>query len=443
MIISFGKTLAKKQTKILFSDKIVIMAILVAFLLAGCTSHKGLTLMPTPVIYQNSSINPFVHLTSAQKNIKTQVFYATNRTHKFLENKIGYGNRLDSIIHLGQATIRMGDPNSKWEDLHKASLSGDRTKPIPLTLEKNIELAMMPIKVIQSNKNLTPELQGFVDLINSELSETVDKEIMVYVHGTKVDFEHSAILAAEIDHFAGRDFVGFAFAWPSHQNILYYLLGIDVRNALHSSVALQRLLLLLSEHTVAEHINILSYSAGGKVASKALYEMRQTFSDLNASELKGKFRLGSVVFAAADVSVDIFLERIPAISELADQVVVTISDGDNALKAAKRFMGGTFRAGSSEAEKIEEAFIVSENLSNIEFIDVSIGKNVRGFDIVGHHYWYRHPWMSSDIIFLMRTDLSPFRRGLSLSELESIWYLSDDYPEKIRKAAEVELKGQW
>ena len=80
---------------------------------------------------------------------------------------------------------------------------------------------------------------------------------------------------------------------------------------------------------------------------------------------------------------------------------------------------------------------------NVEIIDVSYGQKVRGFNISGHHYWYRHPWMSSDIIFLMRTDLPPHRRGLSPTELEGIWYLSPDYPEKIQKAAEKELKGQW
>ncbi|NOQ42429.1 MAG: alpha/beta hydrolase [Desulfuromusa sp.] len=419
------------------------MVMLVSFLLAGCAPHKTLTLMPTPVMYQNSSIDPFAHLAVAQKSTKTNVFFATNRAPKFSKNRIDYSNTFDSIIHLGKATIRMGGQNSKWDDLYESSLAGVQTKPIPLVLESTVELATMLTKSLRPNNSLTPELQEFVDSINSELAEAVDKEIMVYVHGTKVDFANSTILTAEIDYFAGRDFVGLAFAWPSHQNILYYLLGIDVRRALNSSAALQRLLVLLSEHTTAEHINILAYSAGGKVASKALYEMRQTYSDLDSSELKGKFRLGSVILAAADVSVGVFLERMPAISELANQVVVTVTDDDNALKAAKLLMGGEFRAGSSDAEKIEEDFIVSHNLSNVEIIDVSMGQSVRGFDIVGHHYWYRHPWMSSDIIFLMRTNLSPSRRGLSPSELEGIWYLSADYPEKIRKAVAVELEGQW
>lgn len=34
-----------------------------------------------------------------------------------------------------------------------------------------------------------------------------DKEIMVYRHGTKVDFRNAAILTSEVEHFAGRDFV--------------------------------------------------------------------------------------------------------------------------------------------------------------------------------------------------------------------------------------------
>jgi esterase/lipase superfamily enzyme len=179
------------------------------------------------------------------------------------------------------------------------------------------------------------------------------------------------------------------------------------------------------------------------VASKALFEIRQTYSALSSEELQEKFRLGAVVFAAADVEVDKFLSRLPAISELADQVVITVTDDDNALKAAKKFMHGKARAGTADAEIIEERFIVENKLTNVEIIDVSRGQEIRGFDITGHHYWYRHPWMSSDIIFVMRTNLPPERRGLSSTELEGVWYLAENYPEKIQEAAGKELDGQW
>ena len=443
MNIYLVKTLMDKHTKIFYSGKIMVIVILVVYLLTGCITPRTSTLMPTPVIYQDSSIDPFAHLTSTQKSTKTQVFYATNRVPKFSKDELFYSNKLDSNIHLGKATIHIGNPDSSWDDLYEYSLSSKHIKPLPIVLEKTVEMAVMPSNVDNSNSNLTPEQQVFIDSINAELAKAVDKEIMVYVHGTKVDFAHSTILTAEIDHFAGRDYVGLAFAWPSHQKLWYYLFGIDVHRALNSSSALQSLLVLLSEHTIAEHINILAWSAGGKVTTKALFEMRQTYSELDSKELRDKFRIGAVVLAAIDVEIDVFLERLPFISEFVDQLVITVTDNDNALKVAKLSMGGTDRAGSTKSEIIEENFIISHHLTNVEIIDVSMGQKIRGFDIEGHYYWFRHPWMSSDIIFLMRTNLPPHRRGLSSAELEGIWYLSPDYPKKIRKAAEIELKGQW
>ena len=295
-------------------------------------------------------------------------FYATNRSPIY-PGSTDFGNELDSVVHLGTATIRMGTPDIDWDDLYKSSLA-DNASPLPLTLDKVNEMALLPAQDTHADHIITPELQAFADAINAELAIAVDKEIMVYVHGTKVDFTNATILTAEIDHFAGRDFVGLAYAWPSHQNILVYLTG-------------------------------------------------------------------------ADVEVDKFLSRLPAISELADQVIITVTDDDNALKAAKKCMHGNTRAGTADAEIIEERFIVENKLTNVEIIDVSRGQEIRGFDITGHHYWYRHPWMSSDIIFLMRTNLPPERRGLSPTELEGIWYLAEDYPEKIQDAAEKELNGQW
>jgi hypothetical protein len=156
-----------------------------------------------------------------------------------------------------------------------------------------------------------------------------------------------------------------------------------------------------------------------------------------------QFQIGTFKDKVAFTLADVFFNRLPAISELVDQVVITVTDDDSALNAAERFMGGKVRIGEEKAEIIEEAFITKNELPNVEITDVSYGQKVRGFDITGHHYWYRHPWMSSDIIFLMRIDLPPHRRGLSPTELEGIWFLSHDYPEKIQKAAEKELKGQW
>jgi esterase/lipase superfamily enzyme len=417
--------------------------IILGLLFGGCAAPQTYDLMPTPILYVDSSIDPFAHLSEEHKSPRSHVYYATNRIPEESLDKTYYSNGIAPDIRFGRATIRMGEPNLSWDKLEKSSLSARGSEPIPVILEEVEEKASVSQADNPTDIDIPSELTEFFSLINAEMSTAVDKELMVYVHGTKVDFTNSTVLAAEVEHFGGRDFVSLAFAWPSHQNIFSYLLGIDVNRAQESSTALANVLILLAESTIAEKINILSYSAGGRVTSKALYELRNMYSQLNTTQLRDTFRIGTVVYAAADVEVDVFLERLGTTSELSDQVVITLSDKDNALQAAKKYMGGTVRAGTSEAEDSETTYIAREGLGNVSIIDVSLGQQVRGFDIVGHHYWYRHPWMSSDIIFLMRTDLPPNRRGLQPTEHDSVWYLSSDYPRNVRDALKTELGSQW
>ena len=413
--------------------------------LAGCSAPKPATLMTTPVIYSNAAVDPFAHLDPEEKTISTKVFYATNREPLTADDgHLSYGNRVSNKLHFGQVTVRMGDKNDSWQDLYLASMEEERVAPVPLFLEETHEWATLNPKNAESPALvLSPALQAFADIINAELAQAADKEIMLYVHGTKNSFLNAVILTAELDHFAGRDFVSFAFAWPSHQNIFTYFFGIDVHRAWHSTLSLHTLIDFLARYTQVEHINLICYSAGGRVASKALFEMHRTHADLSVQELKKTFKLGTVLFAAADVPLEQFLKRLPAIAEMAQNVVVTVSDEDNVLQAASEFMGGGERIGSKQAESREEDFVMNNTIDNFEIVDLSHGKEKRGFNIIGHHYWYRHPWASSDIIFLLRTDLPARQRGLESSDFEGVWYLSHDYPERVRRAAKKELEGQW
>lgn len=413
--------------------------------LAGCSVPKPVTLMTTPVIYSNAAVDPFVHLKPEDKTISARVFYATNREpQKSSDGQQPYGNGVSNKLHFGQVTVRMGDNNSSWQDLYLASIQPDRSTPVPLFLEAVSEKATIdPEDAASGISSLSPSLLAFAKEVDDQLAKAGDKEIMIYVHGAKGSFRKSSIVTAELDHFTGRDFVSFAFAWPSHQNIFTYVFGIDVQRAYHSTLSLQATINFLARHTQAKHINIICYSAGARLTSKALFEMRNTHSALSAKELKKTFKLGTIVFAAADVPLDVFLGRLPAIGEMAQNIVVTVSDDDNVLRTASWVMGGSERIGSEEAGIKEEAFILAHNINNFEIIDLSHGKEKRGFDITGHHYWYRHPWASSDIIFLLRTDLPARQRGLESSDLEGVWYLTHDYPERVRQAAKKELEGQW
>lgn len=419
--------------------------LLLAVSLVGCATTPEFVLMETPAIYHEAAVDPFAHLQDAERDTFVTVFYGTNRQPQDLEgNKLPYGNKQDEVLRLGKATLRFGDENFNWEDLYCASIAQERSDPVPITLENVDEMGSLHDTFrFGDEQALSTEQKAFVSEINIQLAAAQDKEIMVYVHGTKVDFLNAVAMTAEVDHFSGRDFIGIAFDWPSHQNILYYLFGMDVSRAQNSSQALRAFLEFLARYTNAEQINLLSYSAGGRVASKALYELRSAYPELDKETLRERFRLGGVVFAAADVPMEAFKQRLPSISALADQVVVTVSGHDPALLAAEKYMGGGLRVGEETAEADEMAFAEASGITNFEVIDLSLNQEGRGFDIIGHHYWYRHPWASSDIVLLLRTNLPPHLRGLSSAELEGVFYMSPDYPEQVRKAIRKELGSSW
>jgi esterase/lipase superfamily enzyme len=423
-------------------NRLFVLLPVVPFLLAGCSSHEPPSLMTTPVIYTGSEVDPFAHLDPGESSTVTSVFYATNRIA--LNDDHHYSNRVSDYLHLGRASVRMGDGSITWKELHRLSLAEVRPGPVPLFVEQIQEAATLnPANAESPLLALPPGLQAYVDTINHALGRARDKEIMLYIHGTKNSFEDAVVLTAELDYFTGRDFVSFAFAWPSHQNIFDYFWGTDVRRALHSTLSLHTMIDFLSRYTDAKHINILCYSAGGRITSEALYELYRTHSSLEKEELRRTFRIGTVVFAAADVPLERFLERLPAISKLAENIVVTVSDADDVLRAASRFMEGGERIGSEEAGQLAEKFVREHQIDNFELIDLSKGKEQRGFDITGHHYWYRHPWASSDVIFLLRTSLPAAKRGLVPAGDKQVWYLDSSYPLRIRHAAKRRLHDEW
>lgn len=433
------------EAKPLFAFPTFLAILALALVLTGCSAKQTpVTLMETPIIYHDGAVDPFAHMDERHRSAKTSIFYATNRYPAASADGSPYGNGLSRTLRLGRVTIGMGGSENPWERLYRASISPSRPAPVELTLEETVEMASVaPADYLWDRDVLTPEQRSFARAVEDELDMSKDREIMVYVHGAKLDFFKACALTAELDHFAGRDFVGLAFSWPSHQNILTYVLGVDVMRARQSTTALRTLISFLSQHTSAERINIICYSAGGRLVSRALSEMRLRHGDMKAEALRNAYRLGTVVFAAADVPVEEFLDRLPGISAMAERVVVTVSDADDVLEAAEKVMGGGARIGTETAEVELEAFALSETLTNLEIVDLSRGREHRGFDITGHHYWYRHPWASSDIIFLLRTNLPGHRRGLTPAGAERVWYLGPDYPERARSSVRRELKGQW
>jgi hypothetical protein len=186
---------------------------------------------------------------------------------------------------------------------------------------------------------------------------------------------------------------------------------------------------------------LLGYSAGGETVLEGLSRLRDTHADLSPDQAQARLRIGTAIFAASDVSVDEFEAHLSGVHELARRVVVTTSDEDQALHAAKRWMGGGARIGDQAAEAALVRLLATH--ANLEIVDVSHGKETRGFDITGHHYWHAHPWVASELILNLRVDRPAAGRGLRRTDENGVWYLQASYPDDARDVLRRELDGQW
>jgi hypothetical protein len=94
-------------------------------------------------------------------------------------------------------------------------------------------------------------------------------------------------------------------------------------------------------------------------------------------------------------------------------------------------MGGGRRLGLEPAKPDDRELMILRTHPRLEVVDSSFGKNLRGFDISGHRYWYQHPWISSDLMLALRTGATPQQRGLSKAPAPQVFYFAPDYAGRI------------
>ncbi|MCH7227881.1 alpha/beta hydrolase [Haloferula sp. A504] len=404
-----------------------LSAVALALVLTSCGSGpKPQWLMPTPVMYLDGKVDPFGHLPAAEKRTDVEVFYSTNRR----PSGDHYGNGVDATLRFGKASVEIGEETDTWEVLAEVSTIHPRPRPMPLRLAGFDEFGTDEDPAV---------MKRWAAAVDRAVRRTSTRDVVIYVHGAKVDFLHSCAFAAELGHFAGRDFTPVAFDWPTHQEILSYLDGVDVDHARRSADRLAETIRLLADGTCAQRIHIISWSAGARVHSRALAALGQ--GDLGAA--RKRYRLGVMAFAAGDVPVKDFLDRLPAIHGLSDDVLVYMSDADGALKWSARLMGDGRRLGFAPRHLNDEERAVLRSMPRLEAIDTSLGQQQRGFDITGHRYWFKHPWVNSDLILALRTGAPAAKRGLSESPIHGVWEFSGDYPGRVGSAARRLTGGSW
>ena len=407
------------------------IVLLSSLLIVGCSSPRIEPLMPTPVLFSELDMGPLDHIPEHQRWKPRRGYYATTRARDDDLQRIDYGNVESAQVSVGLTLVGFGGPDISWSDLNQFSRQAERPAAVTLSLDGLVEAGHFT----PGNDGGIADSDGAVAWLMSDLNASIeaarDRDLLIYVHGAKVNFYNANAFAAQLDHFMGRDMTSLAFSWPTRQNIVAYGTGGDVRRAYTAAPALASLLEILVRKSVARRIHIVCWSAGGRVVNDAL---RRLHARHQASEgnLRQQSRIGTVYFAAADVPGEEFLDNLPALNGLAERIVVTVSSNDGALKMARRFMGGGSRIGLRTTDVSPDQLAVLRAADRLEVIDVSRGWEGRGFDIAGHRYWIEHPWASSDTILAVRSDFEPKERALQATDLEILWTIPADYPARLR-----------
>ena len=293
--------------------------------------------------------------------------------------------------------------------------------------------------------DLPPDIQRLFTQINVSLERYPIKEVTVYLHGANTSFYRAAALGAQYHHFSGRFAPFVVYAWPSAESLLQY--RKDVINAEASVPAFVRVIKLLAQNTNVEKINILAYSAGAQLATKALAVLGSDHSDADRERYRKSLRLGTVYFAAPDAEFETFIEQLRSYVDLVDNVTITMSRDDSVLKLSQRFNKKS-RLGMPDIEEANpedrEWIKALSRTAQLDIIEID-AEMIPGVEAGAHNYWYNSPWVSADTIILLNAHLKPEDRGLVSTDdgnTAQVWTFPSDYDQRIRTTIQ-ELREEW
>ena len=228
----------------------------------------------------------------------------------------------------------------------------------------------------------------------------------------------------------GRKGAMVSFEWPSESRLLGYI--ADKGNATYSTRHFRALLSNIAKECNVDSITIIGHSAGTPIVVNALRELRLLDFDLPAEQVRAKYSIGRVVLAAPDMDLMAFTNAVQdRFHDLTTGVAVYASPKDRALGLSEKLYGNS-RLGRAvgKIEPFERQLL--QSVPKIELVDASVAEKEFG-SALGHSYFHRDPWVSSDIgSFILGR--SPAGRGLVKNHGDQVfWEFPKDYPEQLKQ----------
>jgi esterase/lipase superfamily enzyme len=192
----------------------------------------------------------------------------------------------------------------------------------------------------------------FVTLANQVFDETrlhaaLDRslppsgEVLVFVHGYNTEHEEGVFRLGQIAADSGIQALPVLFSWPSRGNVTDYL--TDRESTLAARNRLRHFLTLLSRHPRVKRFDVMAHSMGTFLTMETLVQAKLA----GDGEFAG--RLNTLILAAPDIDVDVFMSQFEVIGRRPRPTVILISRDDKALKVSSRLAGDVVRVGAASS----------------------------------------------------------------------------------------------
>ncbi|MBK7403118.1 MAG: alpha/beta hydrolase [Phycisphaerales bacterium] len=410
----------------------------------GCATKSSM--MPAPLAVRLSGADPFALVPPEQRSTTVRVYYATNRAPASPgSNGARYGATLTDEIRLGTATVRLAPQAWDWDRLTSETLAGARPEQSVTGVEELGTLGFAtdrnPVASLSADGLPGRAEARFTGTIRSALEACNHRDIFVYVPGINQTFEVGLRRMAEFSHYLDRDGVFLAYAWPAHAHPFAY--DADRRHAIASVDGFVRFIRLLEDETEADRIHIITSSAGAPLVSGLLIAMHERQPGAPAP---GQTRIGQVIYAASDQDIVAFREMLlNGADEVPEHITIYSSSVDLGLVLTRHFGSGDKTIGRLPANLSDPtASVLRSHSARVTVVDATVAVHYAGRgDMWAHRYWYLNPWVSSDLLAVLRHGLAPDERGLVAGHEGALWCFPPDYPDRLRaEMAACPLAGQ-
>ncbi len=417
-----------------------LLLMITAPLWAGCqrSGPYRLTFMEPPAALEGTRVSAYTDTGRVSTAADPTLLYATVRQPATAEDRDRfYSPRRGSSVRLGMARITLGRSDISWEEAREISILKNNTDRYPLQVGAVTEFGVLDVArhaILADDGEAAVDRSArdrFTAAVNARLARSAVKDIFIYVHGYKVNFENPLLVGAELWHFLGYEGVFIPFSWPSRTARLGYF-G-DVETARYSALFFRNFLEYLARETAVERIHILGYSAGTRLVAAALDQFALISQQRTPEEIRATYKLGNVVLAASDIDRGLLgTYLVDGLLRVPRQLTLYTSTKDKALSFS-RFSMGFARAGQLDLDAFTaEATAYLRSSDALTLIGV---ESAPGFDLGnGHGYFRNNPWVSSDLLTTLRYGLSPAERGLVLEPHGPVWTFPPDYLTRLRAA---------